>query len=234
MDIPIITPIAAFVASIVNGDVTTISPIVAFIAGIISVASPCVLPLIPAIFAYSTEKGKLRPIAIVLGLSITFTLMGIVTSAFGSTFRAYLGYLNIIAEVFIIAFGVAMLFEINMFNAFGRLSSLHTKNEEGLIGGLLLGMSLGVIWIPCVGPILGAILTMVAVSADITHGATMLFVYSLGFAIPMLVIAYSANLSSAKLGGISKYDVIIKRAAGAILISVGLWMVYTNHLVRMF
>jgi cytochrome c-type biogenesis protein len=50
----------------------------------------------------------------------------------------------------------------------------------------------------------------------------------------MLLIAYSANLSSAKLGGIAKYDVFIKKAAGAVLIAVGLWMVYTNHLVRMF
>ncbi|MDF1534249.1 MAG: cytochrome c biogenesis CcdA family protein [Methanosarcinaceae archaeon] len=212
-------------------DIPSVTPIAAFIAGIVSVASPCVLPLIPAIFAYSTEKGKLRPVAIVLGLSITFTLMGIVTSAFGSTFRAYLGYLNIIAEIFIIGFGVAMLFELNVFNVFGRLSSLRTNKEERLLGGLLLGMSLGIIWIPCVGPILGTILTMVAVSADITYGAMMLFVYSLGFAIPMLIIAYSANISSAKLGGIAKYDVIIKRAAGAVLIAVGLWMVYKNHLV---
>ena len=215
-------------------DVSTVNPVAAFIAGIISVASPCVLPLIPAIFAYSTEKGKLRPIAIVLGLSISFTLMGIVTSAFGSTFRSYLGYLNIIAEIFIIGFGLAMLFELNVFNALGKLSSMHVNKEEGLLGGLLLGMSLGIIWIPCVGPILGTILTMVAVSADITYGAVMLFVYSLGFAIPMLMIAYSANISSAKLGGIAKYDVFIKRAAGAVLIAVGLWMVYTNHLVRMF
>ncbi|MBW6470782.1 MAG: cytochrome c biogenesis CcdA family protein [Methanosarcinaceae archaeon] len=212
-------------------DIPSVTPIAAFVAGIVSVASPCVLPLIPAIFAYSTEKGKLRPIAIVLGLSITFTLMGIVTSAFGSTFRAYLGYLNIIAEIFIIGFGVAMLFELNMFNVFGRLSSLRANKEEGLLGGLLLGMSLGVIWIPCVGPILGTILTMVAVSADITYGGMMLFVYSLGFSIPMLIIAYSANISSAKLGGIAKYDVIIKKAAGAVLIAVGLWMVYKNHLV---
>ena len=215
-------------------DVSTVNPVAAFIAGIISVASPCVLPLIPAIFAYSTEKGKLRPIAIVLGLSISFTLMGIVTSAFGSTFRSYLGYLNIIAEIFIIGFGLAMLFELNVFNALGKLSSMRVNKEEGLLGGLLLGMSLGIIWIPCVGPILGTILTMVAVSADITYGAVMLFVYSLGFAIPMLMIAYSANISSAKLGGIAKYDVFIKRAAGAVLIAVGLWMVYTNHLVRMF
>lgn len=214
-------------------DLQTVTPVAAFLAGIVSVASPCVLPLIPAIFAYSTEKGILRPIAIVMGLSISFTLMGIVTSAFGSTFGMYIGYLNILAEIVIIGFGMAMLFELNVFNIFGRLSSLRVNNEGGLSGGLLLGMSLGIVWIPCVGPILGTILTMVAMAADITYGAMILFIYSLGFAIPMLIIAYSANLSAAKLGSILKYNVIIKKAAGAILIAVGLWMIYMNHLVRM-
>jgi cytochrome c-type biogenesis protein len=209
----------------------TATPFAAFFAGIISVFSPCILPLVPAIVAYSTEKGKLRPIAIVLGLSISFTIMGIVTSAFGSMLRDYLRYLNILAELVIILLGLTMLFELNVFNAFGNLLSVR-RNEKGLFGGLLLGMSLGVVWIPCVGPILAVILTKVAVAADITYGAVLLFIYSLGFAVPMLLIAYSANISSAKLGRIAKYDAIIKKAAGAVLVAVGLWMIYRNHLVR--
>ncbi|MHC1575765.1 MAG: cytochrome c biogenesis CcdA family protein, partial [Methanosarcinaceae archaeon] len=70
-------------------DLTGVSPIAAFVAGIISEFSPCVLPLLPAILAYSTEKGSLRPLAIVVGLSISFTTMGIATSMVGSVFRQY-------------------------------------------------------------------------------------------------------------------------------------------------
>ena len=206
----------------------TLTPIAVFVAGIISVLSPCVLPLLPAILAYSTDNGRLKPLAIVLGLSISFIFMGIVTSAFGSTFRQYLGYLNILAEIVIIALGMAMLFELNLFNSFGRFSNIRVK-EKGLFGGLLLGVSLGIVWIPCVGPILGAVLTMVAVEGDITYGATLLSIYSMGFAVPMLAIAYSANLSSERLGKISKYDTILKRVAGSVLIAVGLWMAYNNH-----
>jgi cytochrome c-type biogenesis protein len=209
----------------------TATPVAAFLAGIVSVFSPCILPLIPAIVAYSTEKGKFRPIAIVLGLSISFTIMGIVTSAFGSVLRDYLWYLNILAELVITLLGLTMLFELNVFNAFGNLLPVR-RSEKGLFGGLLLGMSLGVVWIPCVGPILAVILTKVAVEADITYGAVLLFIYSLGFAVPMLLIAYSASVSSTKLGRIAKYDALIKKAAGAVLVAMGLWMIYRNHLIR--
>jgi cytochrome c-type biogenesis protein len=93
---------------------------------------------------------------------------------------------------------------------------------------LLLGVSLGVIWIPCVGPILGAILAAVALEGNMTYGASMLFIYSIGFAVPMLIIAYSANISSARLSRIARYDAIIKKVAGVLLILAGSWMVYTN------
>lgn len=145
-------------------------PIAAFFAGLVSVLSPCILPIIPAVFAYSTEKGKLRPLAIVLGLSISFTCMGVVTSIFGATLTAYLGYLNIFAEILLITMGIALLFDLNIFNVFGNFSSLANPKREGLFGELLLGLSLGIVWLPCVGSVLGSILTMVAVSGKVAMG----------------------------------------------------------------
>ncbi|MFP4654121.1 MAG: cytochrome c biogenesis CcdA family protein [Methanohalobium sp.] len=210
---------------------STAGPVAAFIAGIVSILSPCVLPLLPAILAYSTESGKFRPMAIVLGLSISFTLMGIITSAFGSSFQMYKDYLYIIAEIVILGLGFVMLMDINIFNSvlFERFSGRH-MNDKGLFGGLLLGMSLGVLWIPCIGPILGAILTMVAVGNNILQGGFLLFIYSMGFSIPMLIIAYSANLTTSKLGKLSKHGIHVKKVAGIVLIILGLWMIYTNHL----
>ena len=139
-------------------------PIAAFFAGMVSVLSPCILPVIPAVFAYSTEKGKFRPLAIVLGLSISFTSMGIITSIFGAKLTPYLGYLNIFAEILLITMGIALIFDLNIFNFFGNFSFLANSKREGLFGGLLLGLSLGIVWLPCVGKVLGAILTMVAIS----------------------------------------------------------------------
>lgn len=206
-----------------------ISPLAAFGAGILSVLSPCILPLLPAVLASSTGKGKLRPLAIVLGVSISFTLMGVVTSTFGAAFQAYLGQLEILAELLIITMGLSMLFEISLFNSFSRFPLLAGMKDEGPISGLLLGLSLGVLWIPCVGPILASILTMVALEGNAVTGAITLSIYSAGFAVPMLLLAYSAHISTSKIKLISKYDVAFKKGAGIVLLLVGLWMVYQNH-----
>ncbi|MCC4769146.1 cytochrome c biogenesis protein CcdA [Methanosarcina sp. DH2] len=204
-------------------------PVAAFFAGVVSVLSPCILPVIPAVFAYSTEKGKFRPFAIVLGLSLSFTSMGIITSLFGATLTAYLDLLYIFAEALLITMGISLLFDLNIFNVFGNFSSLANSKKEGLFGGFLLGLSLGIVWLPCVGSVLGSILTMVAVSGKVTYGALMLFIYSIGFSIPMLFVAYSANFSSTRLQRFSKHSFPLKKAAGLIILAVGFFMVYQNH-----
>lgn len=204
-------------------------PVAAFFAGVVSVLSPCILPVIPAVFAYSTGRGKFRPLAIVSGLSLSFTCMGIVTSIFGATLTAYLGYLNIFAEALLITMGISLLFDLNIFSFFGNFSSLANSKREGLFGGFLLGLSLGIVWLPCVGPVLGSILTMVAVSGEIVYGAMMLFIYSMGFSVPMLFVAYSASFSSRRLQKVSKYGFPLKKIAGFIILGVGFYMVYKNH-----
>lgn len=213
----------------------SISPLTAFGAGIISVLSPCILPLLPAVLATSAGKSKFRPLAIVLGVIISFTIMGIISSAFGAAFRTHLGQLKILAEIMIFIMGIALLFEISLFNSFSKFPLLAGMNEEGPVSGFLLGLSLGVLWIPCIGPILGSILTMIALDeSTISSGALTLSFYSLGFALPMLVLAYSAHFSSSKMRLISKYDAVFKKGAGIILVLVGLWMVYQNHLRLLF
>lgn len=206
-----------------------ISPLAAFSAGILSVLSPCILPLLPAVLATSAGKGKLRPLAIVIGVSISFTMMGVVTSAFGAAFQTYIGQLKILAEIVILLMGFAILFEISLFNSFSKFPLLAGMNGEGPVSGFLLGLSLGVLWIPCVGPILASILIMVAQEGSAATGAFTLSLYSLGFAMPMLLLAYSAHISSSKIRLISRYDAAFKKGAGIVLVLVGLSMIYQNH-----
>lgn len=206
-----------------------ISPLAAFGAGILSVLSPCILPLLPAVLATSAGKGKLRPLAIVIGVSVSFTIMGVITSAFGAAFQTYINQLKILAEIFILLMGFAILSEISLFNVFSRFPLLSGMNGGGPVSGFLLGLSLGVLWIPCVGPILASILTMVALEGNAASGAITLAIYSLGFAVPMLLLAYSAHFSSSKIRLISRWDVVFKKGAGIVLILVGLWMIRQNH-----
>ncbi|MEA1893882.1 MAG: cytochrome c biogenesis CcdA family protein [Euryarchaeota archaeon] len=201
------------------------SLIAAFGAGVLSVLSPCVLPLLPAIMAYSSERGKLRPLAIVIGLCISFTAMGVIFSAFGSVVYAYRGYMEMIAEIMIIALGIVMLFDLPIFD---RLSALtpQTTQGEGIMGGLLLGLSLGIVWMPCLGPLIGSVLVTVIPEGDVLYGGTLLFIYSLGLAIPMLGIAYATSTLTGKVRGLSRHSMAIRRIAGGVLILVGLGMVF--------
>ncbi len=209
-----------------------VNPLIAFGAGVISIFSPCVLPLLPAIVASSTDRSsRYRPLAIVLGLAISFTSMGLIASAFGAVFTAYQNYLIVAAIALIIIMGFWMLLDLHVPYTMPRLGVIdrvskktYTLPTEGIVSGLLLGLALGIVWLPCTGPVLATILTWVAVRGDVLTGGLLLTVYSIGFAIPMLGIAYSTRLSSSLVGKSSK-TIWIKRVAGAVLIVVGVYLV---------
>lgn len=214
---------------------TDISPLAVLLAGIVSVLSPCTLPLLPAILAFSTKEGKSSPLAVIAGLVISFTAMGVLTSAFGALLIRYIPYLQLIASITIVLFGIVMLFDLQVFNRLSIFTSkVHNSKKQGLSGGILLGLSLGIIWIPCVGPLLGSVLVLVAMRGNLIYGASLLLIYSIGFAIPMLIIAYSANVSSTRLRSIARYDFIVKKIAGVILIIVGIWMASASQLSLLF
>lgn len=210
-----------------------------FIAGMATVITPCVLPILPAMLAGSTG-GRLRPLAIVIGMSITFTLMGLLFSALASL-SFFADYLRWFSILFIIGMG-AVLFDDDINQAYVNISSSilnlgrqHVSfpaitQKEGILDGLLLGMSLGVLWIPCVGPILGAVFAYVAESTasagNLLHGAVLLLVYSLGVGIPMLAIAYSGKKVSSRVTWFVKRGHFFKRLSGLILILVGLMMLF--------
>lgn len=221
---------------------TAPSVILVFIAGLATVITPCVLPILPAVLSGSVGS-RLRPVAIVAGMSITFTVMGILISALAS-FAFFADYLRWFAIFFIIGMG-AVLFDDEINQEYIKISSsivnfarqyisfpgnTGSAPKEGLVGGFILGMSLGIIWIPCVGPILGAVLAFVAESSagagNLFHGALLLMVYSLGVGVPMLIIAYSGKRYSARVSWFIKRGHFFKRLSGLILILVGLMMLF--------
>jgi cytochrome c-type biogenesis protein len=215
-----------------------------FLAGMATVATPCVLPILPAVLSGSVGS-RLRPLAIVAGMAITFTMMGllVLTVASFSFFTDYLRWFSIFV---IIGMG-AVLFDDDINEIYVKISSsvVNFANEnlsflgkitskappEGLLGGLFLGMSLGVLWIPCVGPILGSVFTVVAESSagssNISYGLILLLSYSLGVGIPMLVIAYSGKSVSGRVKWFSKRSHFFKKLSGLVLILVGLMMLFS-------
>ena len=193
-------------------------------AGLASVLSPCVLPVVPVIVAGAERNDRLRPLLIVLGLTITFMTMGAVSSLFGALLVGRTRTIEIIGALIILAMGLIMLFDLNVFKRLYRLSNIQVKGS-GRIGGLILGMALGVVWVPCIGPLLSSILAMVGTSGQLGRGSILLGFYSLGLAIPMLLLAYSSHVLQAKIKGLARHENILRYVSGGILVAFGVYSI---------
>jgi cytochrome c biogenesis protein CcdA len=207
--------------------------ILAFLAGVVTVATPCILPVLPPLLAGSVGH-KFRPLLIVLGSAVTFTLMGGLFSVVGIAAGNLGGALRLFFILLIIGFGVVWVDdEIN--EIYTRYSSLIVnklfknsgrREKESLFGAFVLGLSLGVVWIPCVGPILGAVLSLVALEGNLLAGSFMLISYSIGFGIPVLAIAYAGKALSGKIEWTKRNSTTIKKISGWVLILTGLAMLF--------
>jgi len=207
--------------------------LLAFLAGVVTIVTPCVLPIMPPLLAGSVGN-RLRPLLIVSGSIVTFTLMGGLFSVIGIAAGSLGNSLRLFFVVLIIGFGavwvdedineIYMKYSSTLLNRFFR----QPVNPEGesLLGAFVLGLSLGIVWIPCVGPILGAVLSFVAIEGNLLMGSLMLLSYSIGLGIPMLIIAYGGKRVSGQLEWSKRNSTRIKKLAGWVLILTGLAMLF--------
>ena len=100
---------------------------------------------------------------------------------------------------------------------------------EGRFGGLVLGMALGLVWVPCIGPFLSSILAMVGTSGQLARGTILLGFYSLGLAVPMLVVAYSSHILQRKLRGIAQHETVLRFVTGGVLVCFGLYSIVMGN-----
>jgi len=198
-------------------------------AGLASVLSPCVLPVIPVIAVGGAEKkDRLRPLLVVLGLSITFMTMGAVSSLFGELLIGRTRLIEQIGGAVIVAMGLMIVFDLSVFKRLYKLSNIQVKSE-GRFSGLVLGMALGIVWVPCIGPMLSSILAMVGTSGQLAKGIMLLGFYSLGLAIPLLTIAYSSHMLQRRLVAVAKHEAVVRYITGAILVAFGLYILVIGN-----
>ncbi len=213
---------------------------IAFSAGLLSFLSPCVLPLIPSYVTFITglsfeDVTKSRRTALVhsllfiLGFTLIFLALGAVATGFGRMLLANRFWLSRIGGTLVIVFGLYLLGVLNIgFLAQERRVHLHDK-PLGYLGTVMVGIAFGAGWSPCIGPILGAILTYTASQADLGRGLLLLLAYSMGLAIPFLAAALAVERFLAIFAKMRSQMVWVQRIAGVLLIGVGLLMV-TNYL----
>ena len=210
-------------------DFSIVTLFMAIGAGLASVLSPCVLPVIPIIMAGAEREDRLRPLIIVAGLAISFMSMGAVSSLFGALLIGKTRYIEIGGSAIIVIMGLMVMFDLSIFKRFYQLSNIRVTGE-GRIGGLILGLSLGVIWVPCVGPFLSSTLTMVATSGQLATGIILLGFYSLGLAIPMLIVGYSSQLIQNKIKGVLRHDTALRYVTGGVLVAFGLYSIIRGNI----
>lgn len=204
-------------------DLSITSMVMALFAGIASIASPCVLPVIPIIVTGTEKDHKYRPLLIVLGLGISFMAMGVATSLFGGAIAGVMPLLEKGAGVIVIVFGLLMLFDINLFKRLTLFSNIQSRSE-GRWSGLVMGLTLGLVWIPCVGPMLAGVLTLVATEGRLSSGIILLACYSLGFAIPMLLLGYASQSIRLRIKQVNAHPLAIRLISGGLLIAFGVFI----------
>ena len=211
--------------------------IVALFAGLISFLSPCVLPIVPAYLAYMSgvtfgdienKKGRQKIIFtalfFVLGLSTVFIFLGFSASAVGAVFFEYQTLLNTIAGLVIMLFGLHFL-NIYRLHFLDREARFEVGNYQGTaFGSYVLGLAFAFGWTPCIGPQLGAILSLAASNGSIAKGTVLLAFYAIGLGMPFLFFAIFINRLENTLNFFKRYFKIIERVMGLLLWTVGLLM----------
>jgi cytochrome c-type biogenesis protein len=209
---------------------------VAFVAGILSFLSPCVLPLVPSYVSFITglsldELGQRRWLALthallfVSGFTIIFLALGASATQLGRLLNQYQVWLERIGGLLVIFFGLYLMGVIRL-GALARERRFHLQDKPlGYLGSLLVGLAFGAGWTPCIGPILGAILTYAAVETSLREGMTLLLAYSLGLAVPFLVAALAVERFIEWFRRFRRFIPLTTRLAGGILVLVGLLLV---------
>ena len=208
--------------------------LVALLAGLLSFLSPCVLPIVPPYLAYMSgismgdmRQGRSTLLAasfFVLGLSTVFLLLGFTTSAFGMFFLTNSTTFSTIAALVVMLFGTHFLGIIRLpfLNRDIRLEA--PDNGGSATGAYLLGLAFAFGWTPCIGPQLGAILSIAAQQGSAAKGTALLAVYAAGLGIPFLLFAAFFDRLTPLMTFLKRHMRVIEKASGGLLLAIGLLM----------
>ncbi len=211
----------------------------AFLAGLASFLSPCVLPLVPAYVGYlggrsAFEGDSEKPnrwtvfshgLAFVIGFSLVFIALGVATSALGSLLVGARDWLEKIGGLVVVIFGLHMtgIWRIPFLQYDTRNQSSFDKNK-GYLSSLLMGVFFSAGWSPCVGPVLGAILTFSLSGGSVLTGGSLLAAYSAGLSIPFLIAALGVGWVTTTLKKYGKVMHYVEIAMGVVMIIIGLML----------
>jgi len=201
----------------------------AFVSGIITILSPCILPVLPIVLSGGVGGGKARPFGVLVGFIVSFTVFTLALSAIVQALGIPVDALRIVAVVLIVVFGIVMLvpwlgtrFEMLMSRVARRGATTPRKTgSNGFWSGVVVGLSLGLIWTPCVGPIMASVISL-ALTSHVDGGSVFItLAYTLGTAIPMLGVMLGGRALLNKVPGLTRHAANIQRGFGVLMILMG-------------
>ena len=209
----------------------------AFLAGVLSFLSPCVLPLVPSYLAYiggSSARGASERAArgvlirnslfFILGFSLIFIGLGASASLVGSLLQENRRALTLIGGMLIVSFGLMMLGVIKLPFLYRDTRQQFSGDSSTPVGAVLLGMAFAAGWTPCIGPVLGGVLTLAGASGTLLFGVTLLASYALGLALPFLLSALAVGSFTRFSGRFRRYLPWVERVSGGILLVAGIML----------
>lgn len=201
----------------------------AILAGVLTIAAPCTLPMLPILLGASIGRSsQLRPAMIALGFVVSFSAVALLLGALTRLFDFDPNVLREAAAILLLGFGLLMLWPAPFewlsirLNGWLNLGAAGGVHHEGALGGLVLGTTLGLVWTPCAGPVLGSILTLVATSKNLAWAGTLLVAYAIGAAIPMLAIAYGGQAATTRVRSLARISPRLQQGFGVIVIAFAL------------
>jgi len=213
----------------------SVSLLVAFFSGLLSFFSPCVLPLIPLYLSFITglsieqlDRGNKNVLAEILlfcsGFSLVFISLGASAISFGNFLINNKNLIEIIGGIIIVLFGLHTLglFRIKFLDYEKRL---HLNSRPlNIFGSFIVGVTFAIGWTPCIGPILGTILTLAATKNTLSQGIFLLGSYSIGLAVPFILIGLSLDRFLKYFSRMKKYSRIISIIIGMLLLGIGFYL----------
>jgi cytochrome c-type biogenesis protein len=173
----------------------------AYIAGTLTLINPCVLPLLPIIIATALEGSKLGPLALASGLTVSFTVVGVGVTAFGHLIGIDEALINRTAAVMMMLFGVVLLVpraqdllaSATSGFASGANSKIDSVERSGVAGQFAIGLLLGAVWSPCIGPTLGGAIGLAATGDGLLQATLTMMVFGFGVSTILLALSYGSR-----------------------------------------
>jgi cytochrome c biogenesis protein CcdA len=201
------------------------------VAGSLTTLSPCVFPILPLVLGGAVQANRLAPLAMGVGMAISFALIGIVLGALGPALGIDSDSVRLFGAWMLITFGLVMLVPVLnrrftewMLPIASSANAASAKLDGGSLGGaLLLGGVLGLVWSPCSGPLLASALTLVASEGGAVRGGVILGLFGIGAAIPLVAVAYASRKGfNAARGWVLQRIDGFKKAFGVIILLTGI------------